>query len=303
MIRANFQDTLAPEIREIFFNQFEAEPELMPTIFNVKTSDRDQEIESAITGFGLMVQTSELGPLDYQDPNQMFKTTYIHLKYTLGVKIAEELVEDDQFNTIRDIPKAMAMAARRTREDRAASVFNNGFNTANTSYGDGKPLFSTSHTRADGGTAQSNASSTSVALNETNLNTIDIAQRKLLDDKGQKIALRPNQLLTPVDLDKTARILTDSQMRPETANNDINVYKGRFQVFSWEYISSTTAWFLLDSRNQKLTWFDRWTPRAKTDESFDSGALLLKIQQRFSFGWSDYRGVHGSQGDGASYSS
>ena len=299
--RPNFADTLAPELAEVFFDRYEAEPELAPQIFKVKTSDRDKEIESAVSGFSLLIQTAELGPLDYEDPNQMYRTTYSHLKYTKGFKVSQELVEDDQHNVIRAMPEALGKAAKRTGEFYAASVFNNGFTAANTSYGDAKPLFSTIHPRADGGTAQSNASAVGLTLTETNLETARIAFRKFLDDKGQRFISTPNTLLTPVDLDKTANILAKSTLRPGSANNDVNVYQGMFTVLCWEYITSTTAWFLLDQRNHLLTWYWRIRPEFKQDNSFDSDAALYKTRVRFSYGWSDWRGCWGSVGDGNAY--
>jgi len=301
-IRPNFADTLAPELAEVFFDRYEAEPEMMPSLFKVKTSDRDKEIESAVSGFSLLVQTAELGPLDYEDPNQMYRTTYSHLKYTKGFKVSQELVEDDQHNVIRAMPEALGKAAKRTQEYYAASVFNNGFSTSYTSYGDGKPLFSTGHLRADGGTAQSNASSTGVTLTETNLETARIAFRKFLDDKGQRFMSNPSLLLTPVDLEKTAMILAKSTLRPGSANNDYNIYQGMFDVKVWEYLTSTTAWFLLDMRNHLITWYWRIRPEFKQDNAFDSDAALYKTRVRFSFGWSDWRGTWGSKGDAGAYS-
>jgi phage major head subunit gpT-like protein len=302
-IRPNFADTLAPELAEVFFDKYEAEPEMMPSIFKVKTTGRDKETESAVSGFSMLVQTAELGPLDYEDPNQMYKTTYTPLKYTKGFKVSQELVEDDQHGIIKAMPEALGKAAKRTQEYYAASVFNNGFSTSYTSYGDGKPLFSTGHLRADGGTAQSNASSTGITLTETNLETGRIAFRKFLDDKGQKFVSKPTDILVPVDLEKSALVLTQSQSRPGTANNDVNVYKGMFNVKTWEYLTSTTAWFLLDMRNHLLTWYWRIRPEFKQDNAFDSDAALYKTRVRFAFGWSDWRGVWGSKGDAGSYTS
>ena len=200
------------------------------------------------------------------------------------------------------MPEALGKAAKRTQEYYAASVFNNGFTAANTSYGDAKPLFSTLHPRADGGTAQSNASSTGLTLTETNLETQRTSFRKFLDDKGMRFMSVPSCILVPVDLEKTAQILTKSQMRPGTTNNDINVYANMFDIKVWEYITSTTAWFLLDMRNHLLTWYWRIRPEFKQDTGFDSDAALYKTRVRFSFGWSDWRGTSGSKGDGAAYS-
>jgi hypothetical protein len=200
------------------------------------------------------------------------------------------------------MPAALGKAAKRTQEYYAASVFNNAFDTSYTSYGDSKPLCSTSHTRADGGTAQSNADSSGRTLTENNLETVRIAARKILDDKGQRIMLKYGRLIVPVDLEKTATIITNSQLRPGTGNNDVNIYQGMFQVIPWEYITSTTAWFLQDVRNHLVSWYWRIRPEFKQDNAFDTDAAMYKTRMRFAYGWSDYRGIYGSKGDGNAYS-
>lgn len=303
-IRGNFADELDPSVREIFFDRYNEEPQMMPEVLNVMTSDRDSETDSATTGFGKLQQTDELGALDYEDPLKMYRTVYSHLKYTKGFKVSQELVEDDQHNVISQMPRALAKSVVHTTEYWAASLFNNAFDTSYTSYGDGKPLASTSHTRVDGGSSQSNASATGITLGETNLETARLALEKSLNDKGEIVNFQANALLIPIDLRKTAMILTDSTKRPGTANNDVNIYEGVFKVMPWRYLNnSTTLWFLLDTRNHLANWFWRIRPEFKNDFNFDADAALYKVRVRFSFGWSDWRGVWGSQGDGAAYSS
>lgn len=302
-IRGNFQDELDPAVRQIFFDRYDEEPQVMPKIFNILTSDRDSESDSATTAFGKLQETSELGALDYEDPVKMYKTTYTHLKYTKGFKVSQELVEDDQHNVISMMPKALAKSVVYTTEYWGASVLNNGFTTTYTSYGDGKPLFSTGHTRADGGTAQSNASSTGIVLSETNLETGRLALETALNDKGEIVNFKADRLIVPVDLRKTAMILTESSLRPGTANNDVNIYEGALQVIPWRYVTTSTNWFLQDSRNHLLQWFWRVRPEFKSDFNFDADAALYKVRVRFSYGWSDWRGIWGSKGDASAYSS
>jgi len=302
-IRANFADELDPSVREIFFDRYDQEPQVMPMVFNVLTSDRDSEKDSATTGFGKLQQTSELGGLDYEDPLKMYATTYSHLKYTKGFKVSQELREDDQHNVISQMPKALATSVVVTTEYWAADIFNKAFNTSYTSYGDGKPLCSTAHTRVDGGSSQSNASSSGVVLSETSLETLRLQMEKALNDKGEIINFNPDTLIIPKDLRKTAQILTGSTQRPGTANNDVNIYEGSFKVIPWTYLSSTstTAWFLQDSRRHLLQWFWRIRPEFKSDFNFDADAALFKVRIRFSRGWSDWRGLVGSAGDAAEY--
>jgi phage major head subunit gpT-like protein len=302
-IRTNFADELDPAIRQIFFDRYDQQEQVMPKIFNVATSTKNVEYDSATTGFAKLQQTNELGALDYEDPLKMFKTTYTHLKYTKGFKVSQELKEDDQNNVISRMPAALAKSVVYTTEYWGASVLNNAFSTSYTSYGDGKPLCSTLHTRADGGTAQSNASSTEIVLSEANLETGRIALEKALNDKGEIVAFKANRLVVPVELRKTAQIITESTMRAGTANNDLNVYQGVFTVIPWQYITTSTYWFLMDSNNHLLNWFWRIRPEFKNDYSFDADAALYKVRARFSYGWSDWRGFWGSSGEAATYSS
>jgi phage major head subunit gpT-like protein len=298
-IRANFGDLLEPGLRKIFDDKFAEIPEVFSSIFHVNSSEKDVERDSAVTGFGLLTQTAEGGAISYEDPLQMYDVSYVHLKYTKGFKVSEELYEDDRYNIINKKPQALARAARRTAEYLAATVFNNGF-TSGTG-GDAKYLFSISHPRADGGTAQSNASGSGIALSDANLNTGLLAMRGQLDDKGMPIMAKANVLLVPPELEMTAQILTKSQLRSGTANNDYNYYQGLLKVVAWDWLSSSTAWFLLDSNLHELNWFWRVRPEFKQDNAFDTGYALYKTRMRCSKGWSDWRGVWGSEGDATSY--
>lgn len=301
--RSTFGDLLEPGFREIFDDAFAELPMVFTQIFNVSSSEKQDEKDSGVTGFGLLAETSEGASIDYEDPVQMYDVRYTHRKYTKGFKVSEELVEDDQYNVIKGKPAQLARAARRTAENSAANVFNRAFNTSYLG-GDGLPLASTIHARSDGGATQSNASSTGITLTESNLETARIAARQQLDDKGQRIQTMPDTIVVPVDLEKTAMIIAGSELRPGTADNDMNVYRGKYKVIAWDYITTNnTMWFLLDSKQHKLQWFWRVRPEFKQDVAFDTGMALFKCRTRFSNGFSDWRGVWGSLGDGGAYSS
>lgn len=299
--RSPFGDLLEPGLRKLFDDKYKEIPEIYSRLFHVNNSTKQSETDSAVSGFGLFQQTAEGDPIQYEDPVQMYDVTYVHLKYTKGFKVTEELYEDDQYNVIARKPRALAKSARRTVEYYAASVFNNAFSTSYTG-GDAKPLISTAHPRSDGGTAQSNASATGLVLNDDNLETGKLAMRGQKDDKGMKIMAKAGTILVSPTLEKTARILTGSTQRPESADNDINVNRG-LGVVVWDYIDSSTAWFLIDKDLHELQWFWRKRPEFKQDNAFDTGVALFKMRMRFSKGFSDWRGVWGSKGDGAAYSS
>ena len=298
-LRASFGDLLEPGLRKIFDDKFSEIPEVFSKIFHVLSSDSDSERDSAVTGFGLLTYTAEGGAVSYEDPIQMYDVSYVHLKYTKGFKVSEELYEDDRYNIINKKPQALARAARRTTEYLASTVFNNAFSSG--TGGDAKYLCSVSHPRADGGTAQSNASGSGITLTEVNLNTGLLAMRGQLDDKGMKIMAKADTLIVPPALEKDAQIITKSQLRSGTTDNDYNYYAGILKVVAWDWLSSSTAWFLIDSSLHELNWFWRVKPDFKQDNAFDTGYALYKTRMRCSKGWSDWRGVWGSKGDATSY--
>lgn len=300
-LRDNFGDLLEPGLRKIFDDKFKEIPEVYSSVFHVENSSVDVERDSAITGFSLAEETAEGSPIQYEDPVQMYDVSYVHKKYTKGFKVSEELMEDDRYSIIKKKPAALARAMRRTSEYLGAAIFNNGFSSG--TGGDGKYLFSTQHPRADAGTAQSNASATGITLTEANLNTAILAMRAQLDDKGMKIGVKASTLVVPPALLKTAVEITKSSMRSGTANNDMNFYEGMLKVVDWDWLTSSTAWFLMDGSNHELNYFWRVRPEFKQDNSFDTGMALFKSRMRCSQGWSDWRGVWGSKGDGAAYSS
>jgi phage major head subunit gpT-like protein len=301
-LRSNFGDVLEPGFRKIFNDRYNEIPEQFSKLFRINSSSKYQEKDSAVSGFGMLTQTGENDPITYEDPVQMYDVSYTHLKYTKGFRISEELYEDDLYNVMNKKPAALGRAARRTNEYYAAAIFNNAFSSG--TGGDGKYLISTLHPRADGGTAQSNGSSTGIVLNEENLNTGILALEGQLDDKGQKIMAEAKTLLVGRALRKTAHEILKSEKRSETGDNDMNYYSEMgMKVLSWHYLTSSTAWFLIDDSLHELNWFWRVRPEFKQDNSFDTGAALYKTRERFSRGWSDWRGVWASKGDGLAYSS
>lgn len=223
---------------------------------------------------------------------QGYDKSYVHKKYAKGFKVTRELYEDDQYNIINKMPAALAATTNRTVETVSGNIFDNAFTSG--LGGDGKYLCATDHPRTDGGTAQDN--SNTYGLTETYLEEALVEMRGTLDDKGQKILVRPDTLLVPPALEKEAMVLLQSTGRTGTNYNEVNPYQGRLNVLVWDYLDNTQAWFVLDSKLHQMNFFWRVRPEFAQDESFDTDAALYKVRARFSVGFSDWRGVWGSTG-------
>lgn len=298
--KSSFGDILEPGFRKIFNDAFKETERVFTSVFRINNSAKQDERDSAISGFGLLVPKPAGQPIQYEDPVMMYDVLYTHITYAKGFKIEKELYDDDQYNIMNRKPDQLGRAARRTEETQGAAVWNNAMSTTQLG-GDGKPLASTIHPRSDGGSSQSNASSTGLPLTEANFETERLAMRKQLDDKGMKIDTAPNRIIIPIDLEKAANIIFNSKLRSGTADNDLNPYLNKIEVTPWIFLTSATRHFLIDEDQHQVTWFWREKVNFKQDEAFETDVSLFKVRERFSAGFSDWRGVYGSNGDGLAY--
>ena len=188
-----------------------------------------------------------------------------------------------------------------TKEVKGADVLNNAFSSSYTG-GDGVSLINTAHVLAGGGTAANRA--TSMAdLNETSLEDALIDISDFTDDRGLTISVQADKLLVPSELVFVADRILNSQGRPGSADNDLNAVKntgvlsGGYTVN--HYLTDPDGWFLLTSVTQQgegLKLFERSPLETSMEPDFTTGNIRYKARARYSFGWSDFRGIYGSQG-------
>jgi hypothetical protein len=287
-------------------------------LFKTRTSDKARESIANKTGVGYPRLTSEGD--DYATDARIpgYKVEFNFIKKTNSVEITEEEKEDidndlqDKMDEASDINVGFKMEFDRS----AFSVLNYAF-TAQASlpadltfYSDGKPLCSVGHPRKDGGTAQSNASSTGVPLTDTNLETMRSQLRRQIDDRGMpmNIGSGPIILLVPDSLEKVAKIVTGSMKRSGTANNDLNIYTGGWvTVVSTKWINSQnggsdTAFFLVDSLYSPFIFYERRGIRTSVYVDPKNKNTIYDASARWQVGNKNWRGVVGSKGDSAAYS-
>lgn len=304
--RPQWPDILDPAFRKIYGDEIRQLPQQVFTLFNVDTSVKNIEKDSSATGLSKLVQKSESSAITYEDEVEGFNVTYTHKTFGKGTSVSQELWEDDQFGVMRRKPQDLANAKIRTIEQFGADILNNGFTvggggSAPFTGPDSLALFSTAHTREDGGATQSN--SITADLSEDSIENAIVTMRSTLDGKGQLMLIRAARLWVPPALEKEARILMDSIQRVGTTNNDINAYKGRLEVKVWDYLGSAaggsdTAWFIEDPAVKELNWFNRSDRGLEgPDWDFDTKTARWSTVCRWSAGWSNWRGIYGSKGD------
>jgi hypothetical protein len=181
-------------------------------------------------------------------------------------------------------------------EVEAAGIFNTAGTYDPNLGGDGVALLSVSHPYDYG--VWANTTSVQMNLNEASLTTGQKSIRKnFVDEAGLKVRARAQQLIVPVDLEDVAIRLTQTELRPGTGNNDVNVVtrmsggipKG-YKVM--DYLTSSLAWFLTTDI-KGLIHLQRIPYETDMFCDFTTDNLLVKGYERGGFFYNDPRCLWG----------
>jgi len=296
---ANFGKLLEPGLRKIFFETYGELPEQYSKIYNMKTSSKAKEYDWGMGAFGDWTQrTSQVDEVAYKTLSPGLERTYTHNAFTQGFMITREMYEDEQYGQMEKMAKAMARSGRAKVEKDAIQILTDAF-TVN-GY-DGVPLCSDSHPLLD--SASSGDNLTTGVLSDTNLKKAIQLMKATVDEAGNLIQLNPTVLVVPPALEDTALRLLNSQKITGSDHNDTNMYLSQagIQVLVMDYLSaaaggSDTAWFLMDGMRHELNFFWRIRPEFKNDDDFDTFVAKYRGYMRYSYGYSDWRGIVGSTG-------
>ena len=267
-------------------------------LFEKNTSKKAYEEDVGLTGFGLARVKAEGAPIEYDSERQGFTTRYNHVVYALGFIVTREMFEDDQYDVVgQRKAKGLARSMRQTKEIIGANIYNRAFNSAYTG-GDGKELIATDHPNVTGGT-WSNELATASDLSEAALEQAAIDIYAFTDDRGLLIAAKPKKLvIASGNQFEAARILT-ADGRTGTDSNDQNILKNKGiipETIVNHYLTDTDAWFVLTDIQDGLKYFERRGDAFEMDNDFDTENAKFKATARYSFGWTDPRGIYGSPG-------
>jgi phage major head subunit gpT-like protein len=298
--RAQMIKELIPGLNALFGLEYKKYAEEHTEVYDTETSDRSFEEETKLSGFGAAPTKSEGDGMQYDDAQEAFTSRYTHETIVLGFSITEEAVEDNLYASLgARYTKALARAMAHTKQVKAAAVLNNGFSGGAYAGGDGVALFSAAHPLVSGG-VNSNVPSVAVDLNETSLENATIQIAAWTDERGLLIAAKPRKLIVPPQLMFTSERLLKTDLRPATADNDINAMRsmgtipGGFAVN--HYLTDPDAWFVKTDVDNGLKHFTRVGMKTGSDSDFDTGNTRFKARERYSFGWSDPLGMWASSG-------
>ena len=298
MHRANFAKLLEPGLNTLFgleYDQFDPE---WKSVFEANTSTKAYEEDVLLEGFGNAPVKTEGAAISYDEATQQWTARYQHETVALAFAITEEAEEDGQYGSLAArYTKALARSMNSTKEVKAANIFNNATSASYTG-GDGVALLSASHPTRNGN--QSNTLSTAADLSETSLESILIDISNMKDDRGLRVATIGTRMIIPSAYIFTAERLLESSGRVGTADNDINAIRsGGYLPDGYHVmrrISDSDRWFIKTDVPDGLKMFQRSAMKKGMEGDFETGNVRYKVRERYSFGWTDWRGVFGSEG-------
>lgn len=277
------------------YNEYQVE---YTKLFDKFTSSRQFEEDVGVSSFGLAVVKPEGAPISYDSERQAYITRYNHVVYALGFVITREIVDDDQYDVVgQRKAQGLAFSMRQTKEVVAANVYNRAFNSSYLG-GDGKELCATDHPNFAGGT-WANELSTAADLSEAALEQAHIDIGGFTNDRGLLIAVRPKALIIPRQLMFEAKRILAPDGRPGTDTNDVNAMKAMGlvpEIVVNHYLTNSDDWFLRTDVPHGMKYWERNADSFDMDNDFDTENAKFKARARYSFGWTDPRGIFGSPG-------
>ena len=297
--RAQLVKELVPGLHALFGLEYDRYENQHEAIFDTENSDRAFEEEVMLSGFGEAAVKGEGAAVSYDTAQEAWTSRYTHETIALAFALTEEAIEDNLYDTLSSrYTKALARSMSTTKQVKAANVLNNAFSSSFVG-GDGKELCATDHPTVGAGDLR-NELATAADLNETSLEQalIDIADFK--DERGLKVNASAVRLIIPPALQFVADRLMESQGRVGTSDNDINAIRNLGMISGGytvkNYLTDTDAFFIKTDVPNGLKHFVRTPVSTSMEGDFETGNVRYKARERYSFGFSDWRGIFGSPG-------
>jgi len=296
--RALFTKQLNLGLNTVFGMEYDRYPEQWRSLYSTEQSMKAFEEDVQMIGFGAAPTKAEGAMINYDSGREGFVSRYVHETVALAFAITEEAEEDGLYGSLgAKYARALARSMQQTKEIKGANIFNNA--TTTSLGGDGQALLDAAHPLGGGGTA-SNILSTPADLSETSLETLLVQISTAVDDRSIPVALSGRKLAVPPQLVFVAERIIKSNLRPGTADNDINAMRNMGMIPEGVVVNqrftNPDQYFILTDCPDGMKHFIRSPIKKAVEGDFETGNLRYKCRERYSFGFTDWRGVYGSEG-------
>ena len=296
VVLGNFQSAKEPIARRSFFLGMGREiKERIELYYRKMKSDKKTETYFEMGDIGTVPVFQ--GEIEYEGISQGYESTIPNKLYGKGLRIDYEFMRTDQQKIVEDLPRLLGVAMNRRLSGDSASWFNNMFSTAYTTR-DGLALISSAHTsNQPNGPTQSNRITT--AFGPLALSAARITMRKFLTNKGNVMEVLPTLIFAPIDLEDSVDEVIKTQGQVNTANNTINVHKGKWTGIFDIRFSDTNNWCIADKELMKE--FQVWQTvdpvKFEQAKDFDGLTAKYRVTDFHGFGSKGWEWILGAEVD------
>ena len=290
------KDLLLPGLRGVI-GKYEQIPAQYDKIFTKHDSKMALERTAEMRFLGYAQLKTEGGQTAFDNgAGERFVYNQEHTEIGLGYAITRKAIDDNLYKSqFAPSNLGLTQSFAQTKEIYGANVLNTATTYNSAVGGDGKALVASDHP-IDGGTI---SNYTTNDLNESTLLAGMIAIRtNFRDQAGLKVFARGRRLIVPPALEPVAIRLTKTELRPGTADNDVNAIQSTagglpegYMVN--DYLTSARAWFLLTNIDG-LSYMERIKFETDMQVDFTTDNLLVKGYERYSFGYYNWRAIYGA---------
>ena len=292
------KDLLLPGLRGVE-GKYEMIPSQYDKIFTKHDSKLALERTAEMRYLGLAQLKTEGGQTSFDNnAGERYVYNQEHNEIALGYAITRKAIDDNLYKTqFHPSNLGLIESFQQTKEIYGSNILNTATTYNANIGGDGVALCSTSHP-IDGGTV-ANKPTVDVDLNEaTLLNAMIAIRTNFKDQAGLKVFARGRKLIVPPQLEPVAIRLTKTELRPGTADNDVNAIISTAGGLPEGYmvndfLTSAYAWFLLTNIDG-LSYMERVKFETDMQVDFVTDNLLVKGYERYSFGYYNWRSIYGS---------
>ena len=293
---ASIANQLTPGLMAVT-GRYKEVPLELDSVFTRKQSILNMERSLQVRMLGIGQMKADGGSTAFEN---MAGDRYVYnmqpINAGIGYVITRNTLADGLYKDVF-MPSNLGMqnAMRAFWNTQAAYIFNAASTYNPLLGGDGVALLSTAHP-LDSGT-WANTSATPQSLSESSLTAaIKAIPKTFVDQAGLFIDVMSEDLIIPWNLRDVALRLIKTELRPGTANNDINaipvLHGGIKNIVTSRYLTSDYAWFLTTSC-KGLIHLEREPFESNMFVDFDTDNLKVKCFERAGFFWNDPRSVYG----------
>jgi hypothetical protein len=320
----DFVNGVSARVNEIIDQTQDLSPSFMATgLFDVVNNPEDLIYRTqGVVGLSYLEAKDEMGKLKEDRTYPAYQTEYVMTEKGKYVSVSQLLAKTrpaDLEKKLNEV-KQLMVAAQRSLKKHAWYVLANGYSTTDISANfpimrldDAVAMYSASHpSKVPGVAVRSNLLSGNGAFSGTNAFSLINIIKEQLNGRGIEIGYDGDYVFVlPPALTMQAAAEFKSEKRADTANNDINYFKGIVDFYSINYLGNAsngqtnadTSYFAF-AKNQpegerSMKYVSLIAPKIETQVDFFTKAINISVDAAWAFGYSNFEYTAASTGANA----